>query len=60
MYERYAQVLHEFKDLATMNTTKQPIHVKVTHHITTRGPSTFSRALRLAGDQFHTVKKEFE
>ena len=60
IYERYAQVLHKIKDLATMNANKQRKDVKVTHHITTKGPVTFVRALRFGGDKLLAAKKEFE
>ena len=60
MYERYAQVLHECKNLATINVIKQPKDVNVTHHMTTKSLPTVPCVLRLAGDKLLAAKKKFE
>ena len=60
MYERYAQVRHEFKDLATINANKLPLDVKVTCHIITKDLSTFASVVRLTGDKLLAGKNEFE
>ena len=60
VYGFNAQVLHNFKYLATINANKKPIDVKFTHNITTRDPPTFARTIRLAGEKLLAAKKEFE
>ncbi|XP_037942365.1 uncharacterized protein LOC119675248 [Teleopsis dalmanni] len=57
---RYAQLQHEFKDLAIINANKQPITTKVTHHITTKSPPTYARAHRITREKLIAAKKEFE
>lgn len=59
-HDRYSQLLQEFKDLATINANRHPTDTSVTHHITTKGPPTYARARRLAGDKLLAAKKEFE
>ncbi|XP_037931189.1 uncharacterized protein LOC119666000 [Teleopsis dalmanni] len=56
----YAQLQHEFKDLAIINANKQPITTKVTHHITTKGPPIYARARRITGEKLIAAKKKSE
>ncbi|XP_060665432.1 uncharacterized protein LOC132797695 [Drosophila nasuta] len=56
---QYATLLHEYRDLATINSNRLPATSEVTHFISTNGPPTHARARRLAPDKLKAAQSEF-